>query len=486
MLNFGLIPDTLNPTSNITIDSNNWSVKVETDENKTSTKSEPPSKRTRIDTGIDNVESESYDSDTFSSYYEELCKILPHVVSVLNANNQLDVLLKFFTLVANENFDFENICYLQFVNLINFLSSGNIHAMRYQTNVKHFWRLGYKMFGGRFLRFMGGFKNTCQVADGSTVHAELNPLDSKINFVVPDKQVLVSQSDMNIKKPGIMTEMLDTLSSYLDEPEVKLCFDGKKINSGFGQHLGDVDMWGYESSPTLVERKAKHENTILQIESMVTSLEDTQVEKNIEQKQQKLKGVTHTLSQSTKTLRESNLKKSKALEKWKNDSGSDRQYSFVINMLETILFRGRECVKETLEAIDQICPYLANSNHVAQLHSSETQIYLERQANFACLIGMSEDLIDTYKRCGINVHEMSNVVKQRSEMWHQIRQTAKVTGSTANAALGLDSLKKQVEHFDHVINKLEKQIPSADVQILMDNGSKNEINEMVTCNYRSI
>ena len=33
VLNFGLIPDTLNPTSNITIDSNNWSVKVETDEN---------------------------------------------------------------------------------------------------------------------------------------------------------------------------------------------------------------------------------------------------------------------------------------------------------------------------------------------------------------------------------------------------------------------------------------------------------------------
>ena len=108
MLNFGLIPGTLNPANNITIDCNNWSVKVETDENKTSKKSEPPSKCFRIDTGIDNVESESYDRDTFSPYYEELCKILPHVVPVLNVNNQLpvDVLLKFFTLVANENFDF--------------------------------------------------------------------------------------------------------------------------------------------------------------------------------------------------------------------------------------------------------------------------------------------------------------------------------------------------------------------------------------------
>ena len=212
MLNFGWIPDTLNPASNITIDSNYWSVKVETDENKTSTKSESPSKRIRID------------SNTFSPYYEELCKILPHVLSILNTNNQLDVLLNFFILVADENFDFENICYLvQFVNLINFLSSGNIHAMRYQTNVKHFWRLDYKMFGGCFLRFMGGFKNTCQVAGSSTGHAELNPLDSTISFVVPDKQVLVYKSDLNIKKPGVITKMLETLSSYLDAPEVKVC-----------------------------------------------------------------------------------------------------------------------------------------------------------------------------------------------------------------------------------------------------------------------
>ena len=72
------------------------------------------------------------------------------------------------------------------MNLIIFLSSGNIHAMRYQENVKYFWRLEYEMFGGRFLWFMGGFKSTCQVAGGSTSHAELDPLASKVNFVVPD------------------------------------------------------------------------------------------------------------------------------------------------------------------------------------------------------------------------------------------------------------------------------------------------------------
>ena len=51
------------------------------------------------------------------------------------------------------------------------------------------------MFGGRFLWFMGGFKSTCQVADGSTSHAELDPLASKVNFVVPDVQKLSRSYD---------------------------------------------------------------------------------------------------------------------------------------------------------------------------------------------------------------------------------------------------------------------------------------------------
>ena len=97
---------------------------------------------------------------------------------------------KFFTLVANENFDFENICNLQFVNLINFLSSRKHTHNAVSDKCKTLLEAGLQNVRGRFLRFMGGLKNTCQVADSSTGHTELNPLDSKMNFVVPDKQVL--------------------------------------------------------------------------------------------------------------------------------------------------------------------------------------------------------------------------------------------------------------------------------------------------------
>ena len=54
--------------------------------------------------------------------------------------------------------------------------------------------------------------------------------------------------------------------------------------------------------------------------------------------------------------------------------------------------------------------------------------------------------------------------KQGSELWNRLRSSAKVTGSTAYKALGLESLKKQQEHFDYVFCKQEK--PDFDFQSL--------------------
>ena len=44
-------------------------------------------------------------------------------------------------------------------------------------------------------------------------------------------------------------------------------------------------------------------------------------------------------------------------------------------------------------------------------------------------------------------------VKQRTDVWFSMRKTAMVTGSTFNAAIGLGSLKKQLEHYNKMFNK---------------------------------
>jgi hypothetical protein len=57
---------------------------------------------------------------------------------------------------------------------------------------------------------------------------------------------------------------------------------------------------------------------------------------------------------------------------------------------------------------------------------------------------------------------------------------AVVTGSALNAALGLDTLKKQQEHFDFVKYGKLKPEPNSDAQERMKHGTDNEINAVAT------
>jgi hypothetical protein len=55
-----------------------------------------------------------------------------------------------------------------------------------------------------------------------------------------------------------------------------------------------------------------------------------------------------------------------------------------------------------------------------------------------------------------------------------------VTGSTANSALGLDTLKRQKEHFDNVVDGKRKREPDAEKKRRMEFGTQHEIDAIVT------
>ena len=84
------------------------------------------------------------------------------------------------------------------------------------------------------------------------------PFESKVNFAVPNRNILDTMNrPIDALSPKILTDMIDMISE--SDPQqtesFKICVDGKKINSGtHGQKLGDINLWGFESSPTLEER----------------------------------------------------------------------------------------------------------------------------------------------------------------------------------------------------------------------------------------
>jgi hypothetical protein len=61
-----------------------------------------------------------------------------------------------------------------------------------------------------------------------------------------------------------------------------------------------------------------------------------------------------------------------------------------------------------------------------------------------CLMGV-EDILSVND----DLLDLSPVIRQRTNAWHKIRSGRKVTGSTINKSLGLESLKKQICYIEN-------------------------------------
>ena len=60
----------------------------------------------------------------------------------------------------------------------------------------------------------------------------------------------------NCDKPGMQTS---NIYAAAQQKRNELCLDDKRITVRFGSKLGDVDLYGHEAKPTLVEKKSRLE-----------------------------------------------------------------------------------------------------------------------------------------------------------------------------------------------------------------------------------
>lgn len=105
--------------------------------------------------------------------------------------------------------------------------------MRYQDETLQFWQIGYRLFHGKFLRFMSGLRNFGQVLDKEVEISELDPADSRINFAVPALKNLFRREDkLPPVYPGICDKQIEVLSQKMSGKPLKLCVDGKKYVEG--------------------------------------------------------------------------------------------------------------------------------------------------------------------------------------------------------------------------------------------------------------
>ena len=202
---------------------------------------------------------------------QEMNCLLPKVVEHLRAGESLDRWSVLMRLLAQGKFPTDNLCFHLCLDVAQWYATDKTTQMRYTDQTKRFWALGYKLFKEKFLRFMGGYKNVGQIMGDMAQKGHTTSSQSKINLVVPDVKVLrkeISQLDCCCERPGVLLGNIKLFKDLIADRSCKICIDGKKINCGFGKRLGEVDMYGHETHPTLKEQECQKKDELKHVDDI--------------------------------------------------------------------------------------------------------------------------------------------------------------------------------------------------------------------------
>ena len=134
------------------------------------------------------------------------------------------------------------------------------------------------------------------------------------------------------------------------------------------------------------------------------------------------------------------------------------------------------CVNRTLNVIVDLCKMLAHMNGVGSLIPETRFVQLHKQANFSPLL--PAEFISQY--LDLDLEENTPFCAQRLEIWHRLRNKARVTGSTMFKALGFETLKAEKYHVYVFVKGRPPKDVDLELQKYIDFGIANEIHAVAT------
>ena len=325
------------------------------------------------------------------SAYTELKEILPKLIPVLEEEGQLDSFRKFAKSMADGKFPPRNIAYEMFLDVAEWYSTYSTTQMQYKyPDTTKFWTAFYRLFHGKGLRFMSGPKGMGSIIDGTAERGSTRPGDSKINVAIPSRQ---NTQPLEPIFPGINEDMIKNVAASSNPENVwKLGIDGKKINRGKGNKMGDVDCWGHENSPTLQERRERLHGEKMEISNVqdhIRYLEEageniiTTMHTGID-----FKSVVHILSRHIQDLQNQELSIRRTLQRVKDLAGQEwrkSRYYLLISSLSTSKYDVNNHITQGLVIIKSLGFYGSAANGKHADYSVPDLVDLARQENYHTL-----------------------------------------------------------------------------------------------------
>jgi hypothetical protein len=106
---------------------------------------------------------------------DEITLIIPSVLKTLEKSGLREDFCLLLNGISSGTFPVNNIALILLLDVAKWFSLSNTTQMVYSEESMKFWKILYKLFHGKALRFMSGANSTVQVIDGSTSKGLYDP-----------------------------------------------------------------------------------------------------------------------------------------------------------------------------------------------------------------------------------------------------------------------------------------------------------------------
>lgn len=393
------------------------------------------------------------------------------LIKILDKNNILDDFIGLIQLLSCDMLYARNLPLLCALDRSNFERLQSTTNMSYFPETLEFWQVVRRTCKGAGLLLFSGLKHAGHVSNKQCSKSYYDPKTASINFAVPHWQTLAN-NEIEISKyiqPGIIKEsfkLLDPTRQYILE------FDAKSVSRGLQPNgIGDINLWGHEGPPNLqtVKQQLHHElDTINEIENM---------KKITKHELHKLNGLLQTITCRIKEVRQMRkghqMLKLRLIKMSQSHPKNERRFNTALGSVKGTIYQCDNWIDRALKCNLHICKLLAHIHHNDSKFFEDAHVNLEDVSNVKFL--NEPDYITS----SIDLKLHPQFIKQRTTLWHEMRNMALVTGSTCYNALGLSTLKEQKKHFRKFI--LDVSEPSFDEQTLtrLQHGIDNEVKKQI-------
>ena len=400
----------------------------------------------------------------------------------LHDNEQTDKFVKCITTLATGKLAFTNMSWKCFLDMGTLLSCTSTTNMEYDREWLEFCQVLYHMFGAGVINALRGRGHFSQVACEKTKKGKYDPVLGEFKFPIPS---IPTSKKLDIGFPteipvGFVEQSLALAKSKAREGcQFVLSFDGRLIAPGCkGDCTGDSNLWGKEGPPNLDQAVKTLNTTLKAVKSIGVDINETTSSQHFTNCKELLNLSSRRIRKLRSKITSSCYSRKKLVEKCGDSAELQYKNRRKMSALNQNTAECEAVIRHLLEVNLKTTSIMAflNNNGDVHIRDMPRHINLSERGNSFQLL--PPELVSQ----SIDLDNAQNMqfIKQCSDKWFDLRKRYRVTGSTLNSAIGLDTLQKQKNHhYIHVHGRKPPPIPP-DLQKKFDHGTKNEVNATAT------